>query len=140
MSFDMQIRARKIIVFAIAAALAVANGFAPRHAQAGMHSHTVPAVASKAHHHDHTAGQTAHHHDDEIDQAAAQALCHNDGEGTQQQPNSPLHNCCVASCSAVAFIFASFSFDAPLPNADYGVFPPVQLTPALLTSADPPPR
>lgn len=135
----MRIRARKIIVVAVAAALAVANGFAPRHAQAGMHPHTTPVVAAKQHHHD--AGQAPHHHHDadDIGRAAAQALCHNDGQGTQQ-PNSPIHNCCVASCSAVAFIFASFSFDAPLPHADYGVFPPVQMTPATLTFADPPPR
>lgn len=133
----MRIRARKIIVLAVAAALAVANGVAPRHAQAGMHSYTALAAANEPHHHE--AGQTAHHHD-EIGRAAAQAICHGDGQGSQQQPNSPLHNCCVASCSAVAFIFAGFSFGAPLPNADYGVFPPAQLTPALLTSADPPPR
>jgi hypothetical protein len=138
MSSDMRIRARKIIVFTVAAALAVASGFAPRHAQARTHSHATHAVPSKPHHHE--AGQAAHHHNaDDMAKAAAQALCHNDGQGTQQ-PNSPLHNCCVASCSAVAFIFASFSFDIPLPNSDYGVLPPAQLTPALLTTADPPPR
>lgn len=136
----MRVRARKIILLAVAAALAVANGVAPRHAQAGMHRHTTPVAATKPQYHE--TGQAAHHphHDDhEMGQAAAQAFCHNDGQGSQQ-PNSPLHNCCVTSCSAVAFIFASFALGTPQPNADYGVLPPAQLTRALLTSADPPPR
>jgi len=134
----MRIRARKIVVVAVAVALAMANGFAPRHAQAGQHVPVTPVAVAKPHHHG--AGHRAHHHGEAVEQAAAKAICHKEGQEAQQQPWSPLHNCCVASCTAVAFIFASFNFDTPLPRADYGVFPPIQLTSAALTSDDPPPR
>ncbi|MDT3686372.1 MAG: hypothetical protein RO009_15155 [Pseudorhodoplanes sp.] len=132
----MRILTRKIVVFAVAAMLAVAGGFTPRHAQAGLHAHAAPVMTGKTYHHQ--DGQTAHHHGEKVEHAAAQAPCHNDNQGTQ--PNSPLHNCCVTSCSVAAFIFASVSFNKPLPNADYVAFPPTQPTRAPLTSADPPPR
>lgn len=131
----MRIRLPRTIVFAVAAALAVGNGFAPRHAQAVQH-----ATVTAGHAHHHGAAQAGHHHDaGAVEQAAAKALCHNDGAASKQ-PNSPLHNCCVASCSAVAFVSTDVSFDTPIPSVVYGVFPPVQLTPAALTSDDPPPR
>jgi len=135
----MQVCARKLILLAVAAALAVANGIPSRHALAGMHPHTMAVAATKLHH---DTGQAAHHphqSDQERGRAAAQAFCRHDGQGSHQ-PNSPLHNCCVASCSAVVFIFATFALETPKLNADYGVFPPTQLTSVVLTSADPPPR
>lgn len=130
----MQRRARKLVVIAVAAALAVSNGFAPRHAQAGPHvphaSHFQEQAPLKGEHH-HDAGSKPH--------AVAKPPCHNDDEGSVQT-GSLIHNCCVASCSAVAFIFATFDLDTSLPPADYGVVLPAQLTPAALTSDDPPPR
>jgi hypothetical protein len=145
MSSNMRVRTQKFIHLAVAPALAVANGIPSRHAQAGMHPYMTPVAATrpydtKPHHHE--TGQAAHHphhNDHERGRTAAQVVCHNDGQGFRQ-PNSPLHNCCVASCSSVAFIFASFVLGAPQPNADYGVVPPLELMPVLLASADPPPR
>lgn len=127
----MQTPARKFVVYTVAAALAVANGFAPRHAQGAMH----PVALAVADHHEHAADQANHHH---APQKAAMP-CHNEADN-DPAPGSPLHNCCVASCSAVAFIFASFSFDDSLPQADYQVLPANDPIQAALNSADPPPR
>ena len=128
----MPSHARKFVIYAVVAALAVANGFAPRHAQAA-HLHAVTSAA--AGHHDH-AGETAdasHHHEQKA------ATCHGDA-ASNPLPGSPIHNCCVASCSAVAFIFASVSFDNPVPVTDYDLPAAAILTATAPTAADPPPR
>ena len=128
----MQMRARKFVIYAVAAALAVANGVAPRHAQGAMH----PVATAAVQHHDHDAHVTADH-DHDVPQKAAMP-CHN--EADDPAPGSPLHNCCVASCSAVAFIFASFNFGTATPHTDYDVPPARDLIQVALNSADPPPR
>ena len=125
-------RVRKFVIYAVVAALAAANGVAPRHAQGAMHP--VAMAAAQAHQHDTNAGAGHDHH---APQKAAMP-CHNDAD--DPAPGSPLHNCCVASCSAVAFIFASFDFGAATPHADYDVPPVNDLIQAALNSADPPPR
>lgn len=136
----MRDRARKIILLAVAAAFAVASGVAPGPAQAGMHPHTTPVAAINPEYRETgKAAHDTHHNHDEIGHAAARGFCHNDGQDSQE-PNSPLEICCAASCSAAALIFTSFALGTRRPNADYGVLAPIQLTPALLTSADPPPR
>jgi hypothetical protein len=136
----MRVRARKIILLAVAAAFAVASGVAPGPAQAGMHPHTTPVAAINPEYRDTgEAAHDSHHNGDEMGQAAARGFCHKDGQDSQQ-PNSPPQICCVASCSAAALIFASFALGTWRPNDDYGVVAPTRLTPALLTSADPPPR
>lgn len=136
----MRVRARKIILLAVAAAFAVAGGVAPGPAQAAMHPHTTPVeIINPEYRETGEAAHDSHHKDGEMEQAAARGFCHNDGRDSQQ-PSSSLQICCVASCSAAALIFTSFALGTRRPNADYGVFAPIQLTPALLTSVDPPPR
>lgn len=92
----MWLRARKIVVFAVVAALVVANGFGPRGAQASIHPHAV--LANGISQNSHATGAD-HHHDGAASKATAtKAACHHGGQVTPQ-PNSLIHNCCVASCS-----------------------------------------
>jgi len=133
----MRIRARKVVVYAVAAALAVANGYAPRHAHAV--SSAVASVMSGPQH-DNTEHHAGSHHDGAgAKHLTAEVICHSESRASPD-PQSPQHSCCVASCSAVALIFANADFVHPIPRADYAASPPVLLTPAALTSADPPPR
>jgi hypothetical protein len=126
-----QIRAHRFVVYAVTAALAVANAFAPHaHATPG---HLLLTPSSDDHHHG-AAG--SHSHGD----AAVEQLtisCHGDDPATD---TATKHNCCIASCSAVGFIVASFDFNVSLPDSDYSLSVTPILTAATQNTADPPPR
>ena len=127
----MQIRARRFVVYAVTAALAVANAFAP-HAHAKPR-HVPPTLNSDDHHH---GAAESHSHGN----AAVERLsipCHGDDPATD---TATKHNCCIASCSPVAFIVASFDFDMPLPDTDYSASITPVLTAATPKTVDPPPR
>lgn len=133
----MCLRARKFVVFAVAAALAVANGFAPRGAQASMHPHA--ALASGIAQNNHDTGADHHHGGATSDQTVAKASCHDSGQ-VNPQSNSPFHNCCVASCSTIAFIDASWNFDSPLLGDHFQFSSSPTMIPSTPTFVDPPPR
>jgi hypothetical protein len=126
----MVTRARQIVVFAVIAALAVANGFTPRHAQAASEHHMQPQSAA-SHDHDMAKPLPA--------ELAGAARCHDDGEPARTSA-FPDSNCCVASCSAAAFIFTTIAFDQSLPRETYSLRPARALTPPALIADDPPPR
>ncbi len=126
-------RARKFVVFSIIAALAVANAFAPRHVQAAA-GQSVPNLVAADHHLYNSAADRGHHYD-----AATPPLCRDDGK-TGSPAGAPNHNCCVASCSVIAFIFSSISVDRMTPVADYGVQLAGAMMPASQNTVDPPPR
>jgi hypothetical protein len=126
----MRIRARKLAVYAVIAALAVGNGFTPRHAKASTDHRAGSHSATTAHHAD-----QAHHLADTSDAPR----CHND-EGKDHSRAFPDNNCCVASCSAVAFIFTTIALDRYLTPETYSLPPARALTPAALIGDDPPPR
>jgi hypothetical protein len=123
-------RARRLVVYSIVAALAVANGFTPRHAQAGEGDRVPPQVSEIVGHH----GNSVISHD-----IAAAHRCHDDG-GADRSKAFPDSNCCVASCSAVAFIFAKFELDELLPREIFDLPAAHALTPAAPIGDDPPPR
>ena len=126
----MQIRARRFVVYAVTAALAVVNAFAsPAHA-APRH---VPLTLSLGDH-QHGAASSHSHGDAAVEQRAIP--CHGDDPAS----DIAIKNCCIASCSAVAFIFARFNLDMALPDADYFASVTPVLTAATPNTADPPPR
>lgn len=129
----MWIRARRTVLYLVIASLAVANGFAPRHAQAA-HSHAVKSAIID--HHEHAGGTVDAGHDH--GQKAA-ATCQDDAPANTA-PGSPLHNCCVASCSALAFVFAGLSFGNLRPDADYHAPAATDSIQAAFAADDPPPR
>lgn len=127
----MQIRARRFVVYAVTAALAVANAFPP-------HAHAAPGhgpLTLKLDDHHHGAASGHSHGDIAVEQPASP--CDGDDPATN---SATKHNCCVASCSTVGFIVASFDFNMALPDTDY--LPSVMpvLTAATPNTADPPPR
>jgi hypothetical protein len=125
---EMQIRARRFVVYAVTAALAVANAFAP-------HAHAAPQhvllTSSSADHHQGAAGNHSH---GEVAVEQPVIPCHGDDPATD---SATKHNCCVGSCTAVGFIVARYM---ALPDADYSA----SITPVLIAAtpntADPPPR
>jgi hypothetical protein len=135
-------RARKALLSLVIASVALANGFAPRHAHAAGPLHgSAAAVTSHQHDHQHHAKGAAHHHDGGAHQHENAAAVPCDDSGSSNSlPGSPIHNCCVASCSAVAFIFADLVLNHPAFGADYGFSAAPAARPAPLVSADPPPR
>src|SRR5690349_19555335 len=118
----MRVLIRKILFMMICVSLAIANGFMPRHAHAmakvdpvatqqaqvghdhGSHSHA---------HHGHGSASDNHHgHDHGM---AGKA---NNTNGTPDGSKGLTDNCCVASCSAIALIFASIGLSTmPLEKA-----------------------
>lgn len=134
----MQPFLRKALIALIAVSFAAAGGFAPKHAHAkGAGGHHAAGT------HSHGAGSAhAHHHAVEPhDHAKAEAAadCHKDA-APAQQGDTPLASCCVASCSAIALIFAA----AALPEIPQGKAFVLSLRHsrvlAARTSDDPPPR
>jgi hypothetical protein len=134
----MQPFQRKILVVLVAVSLAAAGGFVPKHAHAkgaaGHHaagSHSHGAGADRGHHH--TSGPQGHA------KAEAGPDCHKDVAPVEAD-GTPMMNCCIASCSAIALIFA----DSALPERSWvgSVFAskPDAPAPVARTSDDPPPR
>jgi hypothetical protein len=127
----MQIRARRFVVYAVTAALVVANAFAAHvHAAPG---HIPLTLNSDDHHH----GAPGNHSHGDVGVEQMAIPCHGNDPTTD---TATKHNCCVASCSAVAFIVASFEFDMVLPDTDYSASVAPVLTAASLNAVDPPPR
>lgn len=132
----LRIRAKHLIVYAVAAALAVANGVAPRHAQAAAHAQAMSGAVQKA---PAPHATSAHHADLAV---TAQPPCHGAAESApaSSPEHGPLHNCCVASCAAMALIIASTDLQEVLLPRDFVAVAPAGLMPVTLASADPPPR
>jgi hypothetical protein len=132
----LHIRARHLVIYAVAAALAVANGVAPRHAQAAAHAQAMSGAAQKA---PAPHAASAHHADLAV---TAQPPCHGTAESApaSSPEHGPLHNCCVASCAAIALIFASTGLQEVLQPRDFIAVAPAGSMPVTLASADPPPR
>jgi len=127
----MQIRARRFVVYAVTAALAVANTFAPHAHAAPGHAMLMPSSDD----HQHGAPGSHSHGDVAVEQLAIP--CHGDDPATD---TATKHNCCIASCSVVAFIVARFDFDMALPDTDHSASVTPVLTAATPNTADPPPR
>jgi hypothetical protein len=126
----MLTRARNLAVYAVIAALAVGNGFTPRHAKATTDHHASSQSVTTSHH-----ANQSHHPADTSDAPR----CHND-EGKDHSRAFSDNNCCVASCSAVAFIFTTIALNRYLTRETYSLPPPRALTSAALIGDDPPPR
>lgn len=132
----LHIRARRLVIYAMAAALAMAGSVSPRHVQVAAHAHvTAGVVQQNAGHH----GKAAHHADMAV---SAQPPCHGASEPAppSRADHGPLTNCCVASCAAIALIFASADLQQVLERREFIAVPPAGLMPVTLASADPPPR
>lgn len=124
----MRIRVQKFLIFSVVVALAVANAFAPRHVQAAAGQHAQVMAAAVHHLHD---------------GAAAMSPCHDDGKSGGKSggfDGMPNHNCCVASCSAIAFIFSNLAIAHSLPNADFNPQAARPMIPVSQNTDDPPPR
>jgi hypothetical protein len=126
----MLTRARKLAVYAVIAALAVGNGFTPRHAKASSDHRVSSQSATTSHHADHAS------HSADTSNAPG---CHDD-DTTDHAKAFPDNNCCIASCAAAAFIFTTIAVDRILPRETYFLSPARALTPAALIGDDPPPR
>lgn len=129
----MRIRARKFVIAAAVAALALANSVSARHALAAVPHHG----AAAAHAHDRGGGDHAHHshgHD------AAQA----NGEMAHDTvaPSGALadQNCCAAWCAGAALIFATPLLHHAAPVRDFQTAPTHAIVLSALNSLDPPPR
>lgn len=122
---------RKLLTYVVIATLAIANGIAPGGAHAGAHHMPVAAQVQ-----DHDHGQADHQHA-AGDGIAQSEPCH---DGAQPVSGAPDHACCVASCSAIALIFASVDLEQHLVHTSF-VAP---LAPALRSATragiDRPPR
>jgi hypothetical protein len=129
--------ARKAFVYMIIASLAGSNSFAPKHAQAMNSGGQMAAVqhshGGEGHAHRHSA--TLHNHEN----AQSSMSCHKDAVLTDRQ-GLPIVNCCVASCSAIALIFATFELPAALPVGIFVLWTSDSIVLAARTSDDPPPR
>jgi hypothetical protein len=128
-------RLRKLVVIVAMTAIAISSGIAPRLAHAAKHA--VPGTPATAPHHEAVAP-----HDEAADRAdhrADAAPCHEHGT-SEQAPGTPDHGCCVASCSAVAFIFGAVPFDVPSERTERVVTSVKLLRSVSLSGLDPPPR
>jgi hypothetical protein len=109
---------RKFLTYLVVATLAIANGVAPGHAHARA-QHAPGAAQAQDHDHgkahDHHGQPQAHAHDADATAAKA-APCDDTG---QPRPGAPDHSCCIASCTAVALIFASVSIERQLLLASF---------------------
>lgn len=137
----MQVSFRRILILSICLSLAVANGFMPRHAHAMAKvgpavSHEAHAGHDRAHHRDHAAMADGHTHDHGMSGSADHpATSDHDGKSS-----GLTDNCCVASCSAIALIFASIDLPrAPIEKA-FVSSSQKSLVLAARTTDDPPPR
>jgi hypothetical protein len=123
---SMRLLLRKIVIHAAIAIFAVTGGFAPQTVWAAA-GHYLGAQETVAHHHDHV-----------LSGEAAVPCLH------EQQLDSDLafpdHNCCVASCSANAFIISSFNFVGGSIAQIFDVPLALPLTPVASITLDPPPR
>lgn len=131
---------RKILVFAICLSLAIANGFTPRHAHAM--AKVAPAVSQAmheghdhTHHHDHDAMADGHAHDHGMGASVAHPAKSDHGKS-----NGLTDNCCVASCSAIALIFATIDLSPMSLATTFVSSRENSLVLAVRTTDDPPPR
>lgn len=139
----MRVSFRKILIGMICVSLVIANGFMPRHAHAMAKVN--PAVTQHAHGgHDH-----AHHHGTAIDGHdhdhglvdKSDNVSKSDDPGAAPGKSKGLtDNCCVASCSAIALIFATVELEPVLPVKAFVSSRQNSLVLAARTPDDPPPR
>lgn len=124
---------RKILILLVATSLAAANGFVPKHAHASIgNGHNVAAVEHSHDAHDHHHSATPHSHDS--------AQTGSQGAAPSDQLGLSIANCCVASCNAIALIFATIDLPDALPMGILEARTPDFLVLAARTSDDPPPR
>jgi hypothetical protein len=123
-------RSRKVLAMIVVAALVVANAVAPRLSHAAMHPQAVLQAAAATH---------DHHHDQPTRQAAEALPC--EDHGTADHAGfQPEHNCCLAACAPIAFIFAVFDVARPQPAEDFDWPLTRILRASAATAIDPPPR
>ena len=139
----MRVSFRKILIGMICASLAIANGFMPRHAHAMAKVN--PAVTQLAHgghdlahHHGSATGDHDHDHGlvDKSDKVSKSDHSGAAPGGTKNLTD----NCCVASCSAIALIFATIELSAAPPAKTFVSSRQNSLVLAARTTDDPPPR
>lgn len=131
---------RKMLIGLICASLAVANGLAPKHAHAKASSHGgVDQHVTKHSHH----GSDQDHHHDEASDRHDHALASEAGLVDAAQDAGagvPIVNCCVTSCAAMAFIFATVDLSMTRTAGPIVVAPLDSVVIATRTTDDPPPR
>jgi hypothetical protein len=123
-------RMRKFVVIVAMTSVAISSGIAPRLAHASIHG--TPATHATAPHDARAADHGGHHAD--------AVPCHDHAPSDQPPSGAPDHGCCVASCSAVAFIFGAVLLDVPASGNARVVTRAKLLRSVSLTGLDPPPR
>jgi hypothetical protein len=127
---------RKTVIIGLIVAFAGGNMIAPRLSHAARHPQAMEMVqaATAARHH-----QQGHHHDHALAEDANTVRCH--GADTADHAKfQPEHNCCLAACAAMAFIFAASDVARHLPSDDFNWPPTRILRPSALAAIDHPPR
>jgi hypothetical protein len=123
-------RVRKLVVIVAMISVAISSGIAPRLAHASIHG-TPAKHAAEAH--DQQVVEGDGHHADAMP-------CHDHVSPDTTPTGAPDHGCCVASCSAVAFIFAVVLLDVPGADDERVVTMAKSLRSVSLKGLDPPPR
>lgn len=142
----MRVSFRKILIGMICVSLAIANGFTPRHAMAkGNPAATQHAQGSHDHAHHHGTAIDDQDHDhglvDKSDNVSKGNVSKSDDAGAVPGESKGLtDNCCVASCSAIALIFATVELSPVLPMKAFVSSRQNSLVLAARTTDDPPPR
>lgn len=116
--------------------LALANGFAPKHAHASGGHVAIAQHSHGGHDHDHAH----HHHPGAPDDHATATVADDPDGGSDEQQGVPIVNCCVASCAAIALIFSTI--ELPTESATGTLVPSTSDSMVLAgrISDDPPPR
>jgi hypothetical protein len=138
----MWMQLRKLLTFVTITAVVVA-GVLPAH-QAMAASHPQPLAQTVATHgvfdchHQDAAVQVAHH--DAGDAYHDATLPENDHGVAPSGATAPDYACCATACAAIAFIFATFSFDHSTVSEIFDRPLTHMLRPAASAAIDPPPR
>jgi hypothetical protein len=134
---------RNLLIFVICVSLAIANGFMPRHAHAM--AKVGPAATQQAHGthdhaHHHGSAIDGHDHDHGIAGKSDNASKSGHAGSAPGESKGLTDNCCVASCSAIALIFATFELPAVSLVKTFVSSRQTSLVLAARTADDPPPR
>lgn len=132
---------RKIVVLAVAVALAFAGSVGPRHAWAAAqnHGHAATAEAGPSHKHDEAGGKHSHDHD-----AAASSYSNSHAMDAPHdhvggQPASD-QGCCYAWCNSAAIIHAADGLLIHTAHDEHFASErPIRIV-AFSAAIDPPPR
>lgn len=131
----MSFRLRTAAVYAIAISLALTNGFASGHAHA-RHGQAVVSSGDQ-----HAAHSHSHHGlTDSHDNNASELVVLGQEDDRHDPSASPVQICCVATCSAMAFVSETFSFDSFLPDMSFELALAPIFTARAVETVTPPPR